>query len=53
MKMMDQDLMKPIINSILEQCNHIVKNLEIRLMKNDDGGEKSTLGDLCEKLSDR
>ena len=52
-KMTDRDLMIHIMNSLPEQYDPIVDNLEIRLMKKDDDPEKLTLDDLREKLSDR
>ncbi len=47
-KMSDCDLMIHIMNSLPEQYNPIVDNLEIRLMKKDDDPEKLMLDDLRE-----
>ncbi len=52
-KMNHFDLIIHNMNSLLEQYDPIVDNLEIRLMKKDDDPDKLTLDDLQEKLSDR
>ncbi len=51
--MTDSNLMIHIMKSPPEQYDHIVDNLETRLMKKDDDPYKLTLDDLQEKLSDR
>lgn len=48
--MTSRDLIIHIMNSLLEQYNPIVENLEIRQMKKEDDPYKLTLNDIREKL---
>ncbi len=41
------------MNRLPEQCNPIVDNLEIRLVKKDNYPDKLMLDNFCERLSDR
>lgn len=52
-KMSERDLMIHIMNSLPEQYDPVIDNLEIRLMKDVDDENYLTLDHLREKLSDR
>ena len=51
--MSDRDLMIHIMNSLPEQYDPVIDNLEIRLMKNEEDPDYLMLDSLREKLSDR